>query len=355
MNYEILSFSNIHINLLNFERETMTSKELAKILGVSPAAVSLALNGKSGISTKTRNRIREAALQYGFDEDKIVVPEEHKDTLFFIGYDKKPEVLMNQNAFYEIMIEGVQKTCNVYDICLNTAVVYSKKQLKEQIQIAENEKVMGIILLATIMQTDEFELLNRLKIPVVLVDNHYPGSELNSIVVNNIDGAYVAAKYLINKFKEIPGYLKSSVSLQNFTERNVGFDLALMQAGYSKNNYPVYRISPGIKDAYYDMLEILDENNRIPRSFFAENDLIAIGTIQALREKGYRVPEDVAVMGFDDLPVADMEDLKLTTMQVPKLYMGKAAVERLIQIARGKDDAVTEIRVNTYFISRNTA
>ena len=131
--------------------------------------------------------------------------------------------------------------------------------------------------------------------------------------------------------------------------------MALMQAGYSKNNYPVYRISPGIKDAYYDMLEILDENNRIPRSFFAENDLIAIGTIQALREKGYRVPEDVAVMGFDDLPVADLEDLKLTTMQVPKLYMGKAAVERLIQIARGKDDAVTEIRVNTYFISRNTA
>ena len=112
----------------------------------------------------------------------------------------------------------------------------------------------------------------------------------------------------------------------------------------------VHELTPSMGGAYADMKEILVRNEPLARGYFADNDLIAAGVVKALREAGKRVPEDVAVVGFDNIPLSQILDL--TTINVPKEYLGQLAAARLFERIRDPKIPVVKLCVETQLIDR---
>ena len=117
----------------------------------------------------------------------------------------------------------------------------------------------------------------------------------------------------------------------------------------------IHRLTPSIEGAYADMREILKANEELAPCYFADNDLIAIGAIKAFKEEGYKIPEDIAVIGFDNLPLTSVIEPALTTIHVPKQYMGEIAAQRLSAIINAPGQPPLKTEVATTLIKRKTA
>ena len=125
------------------------------------------------------------------------------------------------------------------------------------------------------------------------------------------------------------------------------------KAGLPIKDEYILTLGTTLNGAYEDMLKYLDKMQRVPTAFYADNDMIALGAMKALQEKGHRIPEDVSIVGFDDLPFSEISSPPLTTLRVPKREMGQLAVKRIIDIVRG-DRIKTKSQVCTAFIERKS-
>lgn len=115
------------------------------------------------------------------------------------------------------------------------------------------------------------------------------------------------------------------------------------------------RVASTQEGAYYDMSSYLDTNPQLPTAFFADNDIIAVSCMRALKEHGYRLPDDISFVGFDDMPLSYVVSPKLTAIQVPKEAFGQRAVTRLSEKIKGKDDISLKISVNPTLVIRDSS
>lgn len=329
----------------------MTAKELAQKLGISEASVSFALNGKPGVSTKTRNRILEEAEKYGVRVNRRST--ELHATIYLIYYRKHGAVLSDTSFFTELS-EGAEEECVREGYRVNILNVYTQEDLSRQLRELANQGASGFLILGTEMHDEDFAALSFSEVPVLLLDNHFISSKVDSVRINNEDGAYQAANYLIRRLKVQPGYLHSSYPITNFDERKDGFIKALRHNGMSYSRSVVHELTPSIDGAYGDMMEILSQGTEPARCYFADNDQIAIGAMRALRAKGYSIPGDVSIIGFDDIPMCSYTEPPLSTVHVPKYHMGLVAAERLVRDIEKKDFYAVSIEISTNLVLRGT-
>ena len=130
-----------------------------------------------------------------------------------------------------------------------------------------------------------------------------------------------------------PGYLRSSYPIQNFEERADPDSTRRSALPACPPRDPSSIVSPSVEGAYGDMAELL-QGETVANCYFADNDLIAAGALRALKEKGYQIPKDVAIIGFDNMPLCSYMEPALSTVQVPKQYMGQMAAKRLSRSSR---------------------
>lgn len=332
----------------------ITAKELAAKLGLSESAISLALNDKPGVSRATRRRVIEAAKQYGFDfSKKAVATYGKRGTICFVIY-KKSGAVVNDTPFFSALTDGISMGCRKrrYD-CL-VRYLYEDDDTVDQIYTLGNSQFDGVILLAT--EIDEGALKNfaQLEMPIVVLDAYFEKLDYNFILINNIQGAYMATEYLIKKRHTQPGYLRSDYRISNFDQRADGFYKAIRAAGMSTAQSQALRLAPSQEGAYEDMKRLLDSGVKPADCYFADNDLIAIGAMMALKEAGYRVPEDVGVVGFDDIPACEYVNPQLSTVVVPKLFMGETAAMRIAQLIEGVNPQPLKIEVSTKLVRRRS-
>lgn len=188
----------------------------------------------------------------------------------------------------------------------------------------------------------------------MVLDTYYENIPLDWVLINNFQGAYQAVHYIIRKSKSQPGYLRSSYAIGNFEERADGFYKAIRANGMSPSKSQVLKLSPSIEGAYEDMKALLSAGETPARCYFADNDLIAAGAIRALKEAGFKIPQDVGIIGFDDMPMCGGLEPPLTTVNVPKQYMGQMAVSRLIQILQEKNSYPAKIAISTSLVKRKS-
>ena len=329
----------------------MTSKDLAKQLGLSEAAVSLALNNRPGVSTKTRNRVKEAAVAAGMDLSGRGQGASQVGSICLIYYRKHGAVLADTSFFSELT-EGVELKCREVGYHVSIQNIYSIQDLDRTLREYAHTGRDGAVLFGTEMREEDFATLAFTDLPIVLLDNHFLSAKVDSVQINNIDGAYQAANYLIKRRKVLPGYLASSYPIRNFQERRMGFNNAVVYNGMSPSGVIVHSLAPSIDGAYSDMMEVLERRDKVAEAYFADNDLIAIGAIRAFKAHGYRIPEDVSIVGFDDIPMCDYTEPGLTTIHVPKRYMGMLAVERLVNVIDRKALYPVNIAVSPHLVTR---
>lgn len=333
---------------------SITSKELAKILNLSPAAISMALNNKPGVSTATRKLVLETADKYGYDFSKLAEKHNLKGTIYFIIY-KKHGAVVSDTPFFSEVSEGVAAGCKKADYKLKITYIYEDEEdVAEQLEEIQYSDCIGLIVLGTEMRPEDLKPFQKLPLPFVLVDTYFETITCDCVLINNVQGAYLAASHLIKKTKKQPGYLHSSYDIGNFAERNSGFFKAVRAHGMSSAQSIVHRLTPSMDGAYADMKEIIAQGETLASCYFADNDLIAMGAMKALKEAGYKIPGDIAIAGFDNLPFSKVIEPSLTTVNVPKHYMGEMAAERLITLLHDSGAAPVKIEISTALVERRS-
>jgi len=335
---------------------SITGKELSKLLNISPAAISMALNNKPGVSTATKYRIIEAATKYGYDFTNVE-QKQHNNNLYgtiqFIIY-KKSGAIITDTPFFSQLSEGISEACQIQQYNLNISYIWNNDNIKATLNEFNNYNCSGIILLATEMSQHDLEPFLISKLPIIVLDSYYDTLDCNFVTINNHKGAFQATNYLIRRCNSQPGYLHSSYSIANFQARANGFFDAIKYNGLSTSRSIIHKLTPSIEGAYADMSELLTQKETLASCYFADNDLIACGAIKALKEHGYNIPKDISIIGFDNLPLCTYIDPTLTTLQVSVKHMGQTSISRLIQIINDKSTEILKIEVTPKLIIRNS-
>lgn len=327
-------------------------EDIANTAGVSKATVSNALNNKNGVSEETKKIILKLAKDMGYHRPNK--RKNLKQTIRIILY-KRHGYVFADTPFFSNLIEGIQKECQLENFeMMITHVTRGEEDYKKIIENIKNDDTSGYLILATEMFEEDLQEFKGLDKPVIILDSYFKHEDFDFVVINNFDGSYKAANYLIQKGHVNIGYLHSSVYINNFHYRKIGFLDALKANQIEIKPEYQFDLEPTLEGSYKDMKKLLKKNPDLPTAFFADNDIIAFGAMKALQEKGIRLPEDVSLIGFDDMPYCQISTPKMTTVKVFKQYFGSLAIKRLIEKIHKDEPANQKIEVNTHLVERES-
>lgn len=338
----------------------MKMEDIARIAGVSKSAVSFAFSGKQGISSETRDRILQIAKENGYmPKSRTAVMETATKSLTFLAFANSGIVLEQyyQQPFFRELIHYIEERCRTNGFSLIFTSV-EMDHFHENIKaLAEEKRSDGVILLGTNLNHSQIAAVaDQLTTPLVVLDNCFETLPVHFVEINNVMGAYQAGSHLCALGHRNIGYIASKVRIHNFDERKRGFMTALRERDIEVNDQCVFSVAPTIlssQEALKSQLAAyLDAGNALPTALFCECDYIAISAIKTLSELGYRVPEDVSVVGFDNISEAVIVSPELTTVHVEKERMAHLAVDLIIQSIETDELVKTKITVDTQFIER---
>lgn len=331
---------------------SVSAKELAQKLGISATAVSMALNNKAGVSTETRARIIKAAEEYGYDFTKIRRDSDRSGSIYIIFYRTHNAILSYSPIFNELY-DGVKIGCQKEHFTVKMMQFYEKIDILEDcfsdLRISDCK---GIILVGTEIRQEICQQFLSLGYPMILLDSYFDSLDCTSVLINNSQGAYIATNYLIGITRLQPGYLQSSYSIPNFIKRQEGYFKAIKENGMSPSRSVIHKLSPSIEAAMADMLEIIDRKDPLAKCYFADNDIIAIGAMKALMLRGYKIPENISIIGFDNISESKIIEPSLTTMDVPRQYIGITAAKLLIEQIDSRIMHTSKVEISTRLIKR---
>ncbi|PHV70435.1 LacI family transcriptional regulator [Sporanaerobium hydrogeniformans] len=323
-------------------------RQISQITGFSIATVSNALNGKKGVNKETAEKILKVAKAHGY-------LSERKITNINFVICKKSGDIISDTPFFSALIEGVEmesRKCGYRTVIQK--LDQSSVEYESILEGILNDGASGILLLATELSEEDIKDFERAVSPLVIVDSWYTKSKFDAVLINNTDSVTAAVEYLIGKGHREIGYLKSQLRIKNFTYRAQGYRRALLQRRIPINEEFQVKLTPTTEGAYRDMDSYLRTSPKLPTAFVADNDIIALAAIKALKQHGYKVPQDISVIGFDDLPFCNISSPSLTTVRVFKQDMGRLAVRKLIDRIQNGVGINTKTEIGTEFIERDS-
>lgn len=310
-------------------------KDIAQIHGVSVNAVSLALNNKQGISNEMRIKILRTAEELGYLETKEKFIRTFARTNICVMMQKRYSQDMN---FYGKVLFGVVEEAkrNGYDTLMN----FFDDDVFEIPATITQRGAAGVIVIGKIRDKN-IEKISDTHTPMVLADHASMMENIDSIITDNKRGSYMLVRYLLEKgFTRIGFYGELGYSL-SIKERYWGYREALsefMAMGSKKqieHYIDKYSILEGMEEAVLSnnnkkIVELVKAHQTLPEVYVCSNDKAAISLMVALQILGYKVPQDISVVGFDNIDICEKVCPKLTTVNVNKELMGKRAVQRLL-------------------------
>jgi LacI family transcriptional regulator len=309
-----------------------TIKDIAKQVNVSYATVSRALNNKYGVKRETRERVLEAARTLNYRPNAIarglVKRQTHSIGLVI------PDIT---NPFFPEVARGIEDGAQTagYNVFLCNTNWEVTREL-QYLDLLIEKRVDGILIAPILARVSKMEVTLQSRIPVVFVSKAPRDPACSYVVIDDVRGAFLATQHLIESgyrsigFIGAPAELLSDEPASAADERLKGYKLALHTSGLEEE--PRFICFGDFKrESGYNIVKRWIEAGSYPRAVFGENDLLAIGVMQGAKEKGLSVPHDLAVVGFDDIPLAGFPEIQLTTVFQPKYEMGRIAVQILLE------------------------
>jgi len=314
------------------ERKRYTIRDIAKMAKVSHTTVSRVLNNAPRVREETRRRILElvSILDYRPHARARAFASKRSHLLGLLVSDIS-------NPFYAELARGIEDKAHEkgYNVIFCSTDEKSER-MKTYTNLMMDAGVDGLIFASVHLHEPVTEKLIDERFPVVLVNRKLSGSSYNYVICNNIQGAYEITEHLINLGHRKIAIITGSSNLSTGRERLQGYQKALKNHGIDFNqNYVIQ--GPFKRETGYKAAKKLLTMKDGPRAIFAGNDFMAIGVIDAIEELGMNIPEDVAVVGFDDTEFASHLRTKLTTVSQRKYEMGNLAVQILIDYIERKE------------------
>jgi LacI family transcriptional regulator len=311
-------------------RPTMT--DIAKLTGVSQSTVSLVLNNATGakFSDTTRNKVLKAAQDLGYrmttrEPSDAAITADEKNLIVYLADEisTSPHPVVN--------IDGARDTAFANGRMLAVYSTHGNAEIERQVLDATltNPNVLGVIY-ATVY-TRKVTLPAALsKVPTVLLNCYTSDSELSSVVPAEVAGGHTATEYLLNAGHRRIGYVNGEPWQDASRDRLKGYRMALATADLPFAAELVREGDWSSGSGFEQTFSLMRESSP-PTAIFCANDLMALGAIEALKQLGLRVPEDVSILGYDDQEIARHTHPPLSTVVLPNYELGRWAVETLLQ------------------------
>lgn len=338
----------------------MKMEDIAKQANVSKSAVSLALNGKPGISEETREKIIRIAQESGYITKRRSAPSQERplSSLLFLVCANSGIVLEQyyQQPFFRELIHYIEERCRSKGYSLQFTSLDTEALEHNLKSLSEDNRNRGVILLGTNLSRQQIVSIAEQLPHLVVLDTCFETLPIPFVEINNVMGAYQAGAHLYEIGHREIGYVASNVRIHNFNSRKRGFMSALQDRAHTIPDSRMFSVAPTILYSQESMREqlqaYLQANGRLPTALFCECDYIAISTMKTLNELGYRVPEDVSVIGFDNITESMVISPELTTIHVEKEKMAQVAVDLLIDRMEEGLSVTTKTTIDTKFIER---
>lgn len=310
----------------------ITMQDIAERLNISKNAVSLALNGKPGVSEETRELIVSLAHKLGYripDSNDIIISN---NLLVMI-----PEYIRDDRYFYNDIYWSVENHSTKMGYNAVMTIVTPEMEQKKLLPKLCSEIQFAGILLIGVLQEDYVHFLWERYRTILSVDQNYYALPIPCVLTANIDGAAMLTKKVISRGHRKIGFIGSTSMTTSIYERWCGFCFAMWESGLPVDEELCIRQDSPLTVLLSNSEELaafFRTMPTLPSAFICGGDRIAIACINALQSTGYRVPEDISVVGFDDIEIGQYISPELTTVHVKRHHMGKTAVAELIKMTR---------------------
>jgi LacI family transcriptional regulator len=311
---------------------SVTIKDVARVSGVSPMTVSRVINGSQRVSPESRRRVEQAISELGYVPSRLArgLSRQRTGTLALIV----PDVA---NPFFTLIVraaEDVARRAGYRIILCDTRgdLIIEREVIEEMIA----HRVEGIVI-APVSDGSRGHLLRLAKfgVPFVLVDRTVPGIDVDAILGDSVGGAQQLVEHLISLGHRRIGFIVESDDVSTARDRRRGYESALVAAGIPLDPAIVAKaiVDPG---GGFDGMQRLLELDDPPTAVFTVNNLVALGAIEAVREVGLEVPDDVALVCFDDIEYASRLNPFLTVMEQPAEAFGTLGTQLLLNRIEGR-------------------
>ena len=303
--------------------------DIAERVGVSTVTVSKALSGQKGVSEEVREKIHSIAEDLGYQQPSAVrKSQNHKN--FNIGILISERFLVKYESFYWQMYQAVATRATAEE-CFTMLEVIGKaeEESSRMPKLVQERKVDGIIVIGKMMDAYLQHLNTEAGIPVIYLD-YYNGREASdSVISNSYYGTYELTYYLYRMGHRKIAYVGTLLAMESITDRYFGYQKALLELGLEQKKGWVLD-DRHIETGEIDTVNMLQIPKDMPTAFVCNCDLTASFLIKKLKDNGYRVPEDISVVGFDNYLYPGLSDIQITTYEVDLKEMAKKAVYNMI-------------------------
>ena len=328
----------------------VTIKEIAEIAGVCHSTVSRALHGNEMINAGTRAKIKRLADEMGYVPSAVALSLRSQKTLT-VGI----VVTSINDPFFGRIVEGIENVARAanYSTFLSTSG-FGEVGEREVVQSFYRRRVDAIIISSLWGDLTLGEEFDRIKIPIVLINNQTEGKYLHSVAVDDVRGGEVATRHLLELGHRRISYLETKNRWKSNRLRQEGYEKAHRAASVPLD--PKLVIPPLADDDVSRGEKALEQLLEAKATaVFCYNDMTAIGLMNACRAAGVRVPQDISIVGYDDVELTNHVTPALTTMHQPRRQLGQQAMEMTLALLAGEDSVPDQVLDSRLVVRASTA
>ncbi|MDR2536831.1 MAG: LacI family transcriptional regulator [Treponema sp.] len=313
-----------------------TIKDIARETGVSVATVSYILNGKKSISDETKAKVNAAIAQLDYVPDSAARSLSTKDSLLIgivIPQTEPGSRLMFENPFYSELFSAIEYETRLHGYHL---FISGTGVDESYLYLARKRNLDGIIAIG--VYPDEFyQEVKKSKIPLVLIDSYCGDNHCHNIRIDDSYGSYLAASYLLNRGHRDIAFFSGQLRNNGVMHKRLeGFEQAMKEQGLPVRKATVFEGNIDLENGCILARRLLDAKLPVT-AVLAAADILAIGAMKGLSEAGLRIPDDISIIGFDDLQIIGYLNPGLTTIRQEIALKGKKAVDILVQNIKTPD------------------
>lgn len=329
----------------------VTLNDIARLAGVSAVTVSYVLNNKNRVGEATKAKVLEAAKTLNYVPNRAAKMLASQSTNHICLVISGPGYGYLTNPYIYKLVNGINSSLDSagYELTLRMAtteneLMFIKGELNSNLYD-------GVLIWGTRMPDDDFiELFNQKK-PVVSIARGHEDDQVNSISAEHYLAAYRMTEFLLNKGHKKIMFLGKLDNVKAAHERFCGYKQALLDHNVDFQDNWAYAADYYLEESY----QLIDKMPSVDfDAIFAGSDLMAMGAMKALLKKGVKIPEDIAIAGFDNIPNSDMLPVPLTTVDTPIFELGENAASMLISLIKG-EKVTTKHELPTSIIERMSA
>jgi len=327
----------------------ITLKMVAESAGVSVNTASRAINNKQDINLETKKRVLKIAQDLGYVRNDTAVALRTKKT-GTIGV----VIADNRNPFYAEVLNGMEVAArkkNYHIILANTQRDYKKEE--EAINLLLNKRVDGLLIAPVQDRDDDIKKLIEANIPFVIVGRDFNDIDLDAVYNDEVKGGFLATEYLIKKGHKKIAFINGVLHKSPAKGRLKGYKKALKECEIPFNDALISVGDIDVKDGYERTKQMLKKNLDFT-AIFAYNDMMAFGAMQAIKEKDLRIPENIGLVGYDDILFSSLISPALTTIKLKKQELGVESVKLLLSRINRAHKKTKKIMLDVELIVRET-